>query len=236
MRTDTLDILAADALSAFSACNPLREVPAGRYAVMAYPRFPKLMHFSVRMFAVEGFGNVSLMQTRAMGLMRLMTLVFTPNMGKRVPLLLIDVMQMGRKNAAFVEYYDLTQGGCDAPCLQAAAETYRALPDYAEKPAWYVEERAPYSLIKGGDDKKALYAMLRDSVSAYAQTVAACTETGAENLTGLSAFIDRMVTDGNPSDATMTKVLGADGAKAFYTGVVMPKTHQPFGVKEGKES
>lgn len=218
-----------EGLSAFAACNPLKELPVGGYASMTYPKFPPLMRFRVRRYAVDGFGNVSVMYTRAMGLMQLATLVFTPNLGGSVPLLLADVMAMGKKRAAFVEYYDLTKDGARVPLLEEAAAPYRGLPEYPEKPAWYVGERAPYSLIKGGSDDDALCRMLRDAFAAYGKTVAACTERSDANLAGLSAFIDRMATDGNPSDATMTRVLGADGAKRFYTQVVMPQTYKNTG-------
>ncbi len=225
MTFDDLQGMIDEGLAAFSKENPLREVSIKQYASLSYPKLLPLMRFRVRMFASDGFGNVSVMHTRAMGMMQLATFVFTPNLGKSVPLLLVDVMKMGKKLAAFVEYYDLTANGCRAPLLARVAQKHEKLPDYPEKPAWYVSERAAYSLIKGGNSGVALSDMLSDTFAAYGKTAADCLDRNDGNLAQLVAFCARMVTEGNPSDATMTRVLGADGAKRFYSSVVMPPTY-----------
>ena len=217
-----------DALVAsFHGSVPVTELPAGEYAKLRYPRFPAVMRFAVRRYAAAGFGNLFSMYTRAMGgLMQLATLVFTPNCGTDAPLLLIDVMAFGKKRAAFVEYYDLTATGAACPALEAVASQYGALPDYAEKPAWYVAARTPYSLIKGGSDDARLIAMLTDSVAAYGATCAARCEFRMENCAGLRSFVDRMVEQGNPASATLEKVLGKERAEAFFRTAVMPATYQ----------
>lgn len=230
METETtfseIGTVLTEAKSLFSASVPLLNLPAGTYADMRYPKFPAIMRFRFERFAALGFGHVSAMRTRAMfGKMQLATLVFTPSAGTDVPLLLVDVMAFGKKRAAFVEYYDLTAKGADAAPLDAVAEKYRAVPDYPEKPAWYVGERTPYSLIKGGSDDGQLLSMLHDSVAAYAALCAERREAHPENLEKLSAFIERMATDGNPSAPTMEKVLGKAGADRFFREAVMPKTY-----------
>lgn len=217
-----LDKVLAAMVSAFGERVELVELPGGEYSSMRYPKFPPIMRFTVKRYAAGGFGNVFSMHTRAMGgMMRLMTLVFTPNLGANVPLLLVDVMAMGKKRAAFVEYYDLTTNGADCPALHDIAAKYKHLPDYPEKPAWYVGERTLYSLIKGGEDDEALVSMLMESVSAYAKACASASRDGA-NLAGLCAFVERMVREGNPSAATMEKVLGREGAERFFRTATMP--------------
>lgn len=211
---------------AFGRALPLTDLPLGERASMRYPALLPLMRFTARQYACPGFGNVFAMHTRAMGLMQLSTLVLTPNCGRDVPLLLIDVMRFGKKNAAFVEYYDCTAPGVTAPALSAVAEKYAALPDYAEKPAWYVGERAPYSLIKGGEDEAALLSMLSDSIEAYAASIREQTWERPENRAGLSAFIDRMLREGNPSSSTMERVLGKRGAAEFFLAAIMPKQYR----------
>jgi hypothetical protein len=137
------------------------------------------------------------------GMMKLATAVFTPNCGGEVPLLLIDVMVMKKKRAAFIEYYDCTADGAPAEALRRTAEKYASVAEYAEKPAWYVGERAPYSLIKGGSDEGALVRMLEASLRAYAEECAQAAPGGAGNLAGLETFVDRMVREGNPSSAPL---------------------------------
>ena len=212
----------------FAARIPLTQRPADGYARMRWPKLLPLMKFSVKEYAAPGWGNVFSMATNAMGgKMRLATLVLTPNLGAGVPLLLVDVMAMGKKRAAFVEYYDCTAQGAPASALRRAAAEFRPLPDYPEKSAWYVSERAPYSLIKGGSDDDALLRMLEGSLRAYAEDCAQAVPGGAGNLAGLETFIDRMVREGNPSSAALTRVLGKSGAEIFFRTAVMPAVYQP---------
>lgn len=226
MASYNLQSVLDETVSALMAHMPLSELSAGAYASMRYPKFPAMMRFSVRRYAAPGFGNAFSMYTRAMGgLMQLATLVLAPNAGTNVPLMLIDAMALGKKRAAFVEYYDCTAGGAGCPALSAVQTRYADLPDYPEKSAWYVGERMAYSLIKGGTDDARLAAMLRDSADAYAKACAAQADVRPENLTGLREFIDRMVSDGNPSSATMERVLGKEGAERFFRTVTMPSSY-----------
>ena len=168
----------------------------------------------------EGLGNLCVLKTRAMlGLMNLVTVVATPGSGKNVPFLLIDTMDMGKKHLCYVEYYDCTADGADKDLLLAASAPYADVADYAEKPAWYVKERMAGSLIKTGD-KARLEQMALDALKAYAAQAAAPVKAG--NIAGLQAFQQRMVKEGNPSTAALTKTLGREGAEEFFRTVVMP--------------
>ncbi len=224
MNLSNLETIAPKLTEIFNTVIPLKKLPSGPYAVMKYPRWPALMHFYVNHFFGTGFGHVFSMYTRALGgIMQLATLVFTPNEGTDVPLLLIDVMAMKRKFAAFVEYYDCTKNGAPAEAMEEIAKKYSSLPDYPEKPDWYVKERTPYSLIKGGKDENLLCAMLKDSVQAYARTCGLRHEPRSENRAGLSLFIERMAKEGNPSSAVLTKMLGRTGAEKFFRTMIMPE-------------
>ncbi len=151
----------------FGAKVALVPLDPGPYGAMAYPRWLPLLKFRVQWYGAAGYGNVFAMHTRDLGgRMELATLVFTPNVGGDVPLLLVDVMSMGKKRAAFVEYYDCTKDGAPGGALAATGAKFADLPDYPEKPAWYVARRTPYSLIKGGvgADGWRLWAMLAAAV------------------------------------------------------------------------
>lgn len=216
-----LDEMAAAFRQRYASCLPV-DVRA-----MQWPRAMPLMRFSARQYAVPGCGNLFCMSTRAAGgWVRLATFVCTPNAGTGVPVLLADVMAAGKKRAAYVEYYDCTSGGAKVPLLEQAAARWAGLPEYPERPAWYIEKRAPYSLIKGGNDESALARMLADSVSAYAEECARHTERSEENRAGLRAFADRMVRDGNPSSLALERTLGREGAEAFFRGMVMPADYR----------
>jgi hypothetical protein len=213
---------------------PLNGISAGEYAHMRWPRLLPLLRFGVRCFAAPSFGNITVMRTRSLlGLMKLSTTVFIPNRGVGAPLLLTDVMTFGGKSAVFAEFYDLTAGGVctderDAAELYEISKKYRTLPDYPEKPAWYVQERAPYSLIKGGKDRAALAEMLGETVRVYSHYCAGRAaqppqaDAARENLKGIAAFAGRMVILGNPSRSILEKTLGARGAENFFRNIVMP--------------
>lgn len=211
-------------LGAIKGYYPVREISARPYASMRYPRLLPMMRFRVRRYAIDGFGHLMVMQTRAMGgLMQLVTASFTPNSGVSVPYLLIDMMAMGKKRTVFVEYYDTTAMGVHPEQLYALHDRYADVPDYAEKPHWYVDERKRFSLIKGGTSEldARLTQMVTDSVTAYLE-VADQADRDPQNLRGLAAFADRMVREGNPSTGILEKVLGKEGAERFFREAVMP--------------
>ena len=206
-----------DAVAVLQEKFAVKEITPEKYRTMGN----LMMRFHLEQYAVEGLGNLCVLKTRAMlGLMNLLTVVVTPSSGKNVPFLLIDTMDMGKKHLCYVEYYDCTAGGADKDKLLAASAPYGDVADYAEKPAWYVQERMAGSLIKTGE-KARLDEMALDALKAYAQQAAAA-PVKPENAAGRQAFQQRMVQEGNPSTAALTKTLGQEGAEAFFRTVVMP--------------
>jgi hypothetical protein len=211
------EVIGLDAVAALKEKFTLKEVTPAQYKTMGNP----MMRFYLEQYEVEGLGNLCVLKTKAMlGLMKLVTVVVTPSSGRNVPFLLIDTMDMGKKHLCYVEYYDCTADGADRDLLLAASAPYGDVPDYAEKPAWYVKERMEGSLIKTGD-KARLEQMATDALQAYAQQAAAA-PVKAENIDGLKAFQRRMIEEGNPSTAALTKTLGQEGAEEFFRTVVMP--------------
>ena len=200
------------------------------YSEFAYPKHWKMMRFNTERYRIPGYGNFFTMLTDTIFGMKLLTCSFMPGEGISVPYLLIDMMTVGKKRTVFVEYYDCTADHPDLPELSRVAERYATLANYAEKPAWYIGERTEYSLITAGRkaDDETLTAMIRDSVAAYRAAVdAACSgdtdsSLAEQNRSGLLAFRERMVTEGNPSSSVMNRVFGQEGAKDFFTQCVMP--------------
>ncbi|MCQ2483534.1 MAG: hypothetical protein MJ153_08620 [Clostridia bacterium] len=194
------------------------------YASMKYPKLIPFMRFTTKRYHLDGFGSIMVMSTNAMGgLMKLLTVSFTPNEGLNVPFLLVDCMSMKKKKLAYVEYYDCTGKKLCFDELSSLAEKYTNVPDYAEKEAWYVKERMPASMIKGGEgvDSSTLLELAERSIDAYLELVGKA-EKDEQNLKGLKAFQERMVTEGNPSSETMNKVLGEEGQVKFFRDYVMP--------------
>lgn len=200
------------------------DITPGKYRAMKYPKLIPMMRFSVSCYEMGDLGHLMIMNTNGMGgAMKLQTLSFTPNTGKDIPYLLIDSMSMKKKALAYVEYYNCTQKELSFDSLRRIKEKYEGIPDYAEKDAWYIGERTKDSLIKGGEnaDEGLLFSMVRESIDAY---LAAAKDAPSDesNLAGLKAFQDRMLKEGNPSEATMVKVLGKEGYEEFYRSCIMP--------------
>ena len=198
-------------------------VPDDEYTDFSYPKLIKLMRFHTDRFIVNDFGHLFLMHTKTAFGMELLTCSFMPNTGKGVPYLLIDTMTVGKKRCVFVEYYDMTADLNDQSELIEVGEKYKDLSDYTEKPAWYIDKRQRYSLIKGGTaaDDDVFRNMMIDSVNAYHKAVMKA-EVKADNLLGLESFRERMIRDGNPSSSVLNKVFGEKGAEEFFCKCVMP--------------
>lgn len=193
----------------------------GEYAHLKYPKHLSMMKMDVYQYTLAGFGSIMVMNTSMMSLMKLSTVSFTPNQGKDVPFLLVDSMSMMNKRLAYVEFYNTTAK--NYPTLVQLAGKYQKIKDYPEKDAWYVPERMKGSLIKCGTKKEEdmLMDMILDALSSYRQVIDKA-EVDSENQKRLASFATRMVQEGNPSSATLEKVLGKEKAEDFFHKVVMP--------------
>lgn len=199
------------------ACEKL---PEDSWTDMSFPNLIKLMRFRVDRYSLEGFGKLMTMHTTTKMGMELLTMSFMPSSGLTVPYLLIDAMSTKNKRCVFVEYYGCGNDSLENNALEELYETYRLLPDYSEKPNWYVGERESYSLIKTGKESQ-LVSMAEDSVKAYLSMIPNAHED--ENYKKqLAAFRQRMIDEGNPSSSTMHLLLGKIGAERFMKSVVMP--------------
>lgn len=225
--SDFTEVFYEEIKNAFESSNGIYKVTdttVPEYATMKYPKLLPMMKFTTKRYRVAGFGSVMVMSTKAMGgLMKLLTVSFTPFEGADMPFLLIDCMSMKKKKLAYVEYYDCTSKALDFENLNALCEKYRNVPDYDEKPAWYVKERMKCSLIKGGSNvnEDDLLSIVKESFSLYMNLTQGITRAD-KNIEGLKKFQNRMLTEGNPSEGTMSKVLGKEGQEVFFKSYVMP--------------
>ena len=188
------------------------------YKSMKYPSAIPIMRFNTSQFRVAGMGNLFIMETNVMmGLMKLSTVVFTPLAKTALPFLLIDGMIMGKKNLCYVEYYDLTPDDCDIAGSQTQRAEFADIPDYHEREAWYISRRTPYSLIKGGKgvDGQALEEMVLACVGRYLASEKPC-DNPEKHYLNLADFQHEMLKKGNPSSATLKRLLGEEGAERMF--------------------
>ncbi|MDO5291739.1 MAG: hypothetical protein Q4F05_03210 [bacterium] len=223
-----LSAVTKEVMDRFAAVFPLQDVTPRQYAYVQYPKVIALMRFQIKQYKAGGFGNVMVMNTKAVGgMMELATIVFTPTEGIAMPLLLLDGMLMPKKREAvcFVEYYDCTKDGVtDTREFNEVALKYKEYPEYKEDPAWYVSRRTPYSLIKSDRNDNqghGVEMMMLDTIDAYVKTAKAAPKE-QQDFIKLREFQQKMIKLGNPSTSTLEKVLGKRGAEIFFETVVMP--------------
>ena len=101
-------------LAAIGALYPLRELDCGAFAKQKVSG----MNFSIRRFAAQDLGSVSVMRANGFfGLMQMDTLIITPT-ERDLPLFSYDrVFAMGNDTLIF-ELYDTLLGTCDLTALQ----------------------------------------------------------------------------------------------------------------------
>ncbi|KAG4091242.1 hypothetical protein H8356DRAFT_1708810 [Neocallimastix lanati (nom. inval.)] len=122
------------------------------------------MKFNTKRYKIPGFGHFMTMHTKKLFNMELLTTSFMPGEGVSIPYLLIDIMTFGKKRTIFIEYYDCTANHPSMKNLEAVKDLYNDIPEYQEKPNWYVKERASYSLIQEDEN---LSDMIVNSIKAY---------------------------------------------------------------------
>lgn len=214
LRENILQIYAEDGI---------REVPKDEYSAAKYPKLLPVMSFVNDRYLLPGFGHMMIMHTTSKIGMELLTVAMMPFAGGNVPFMLADIVKNKEKRNVLVEYYDCTKARNEQPLLKETAAKYAGLADYHEKPAWYVAERAPYSLIKEGTEKddEQLCECILENFRAYRSSALAAAADEA-NLEGLKVFRERMIHEGNPATEILNKVLGKEGAVTFFKKCVMP--------------
>ena len=219
-----LEIIREQMTNAFLAGGAGERKDIDGYTDFKYPKILPMMKFHVERYYVPGFGHLMTMNTKTSFGMKLLTVSFMPGeKGGSVPYCLMDLMTVGRKLTVFVEYYECGKKLPEFTKLNEVHDKFGSLTEYEEKPKWYVGERAPYSLIKCGtkDQEDVFTDMVLSSVDAYRDEVRQAS-FDEPDLSGLEAFRDRMINEGNPSSPVLEKVFGKEGAKDFFLKCVMP--------------
>ena len=223
-----LDILTKEIIESLGKHMRMTEKTPKQYLHMSYPKLLPIMRFETHQYDVEQFGTVTTFQTRRLGgKMQLSTMVCTPSKGLEIPLLVVDCMVMPKKQRAlcFVEFYDCTEKGMgDTRLFEGLHNRYSNYPDYEEKRAWYVKERAPYSMIKSDlawQQGYGVQKMVRDTMEVYT-LVAKHARKDGRNIRKIRELQQRMVEDGSPAKPILEKVLGKKEAESFFRTVVMP--------------
>lgn len=202
-------------LSVIAESFPLTELSCEEYAKLKVSG----MHFSIRRFAAEGLGSISLMVAKGFfGLMKMDTMIITPT-AVDMPLFSYDrVHAMGNDTLIF-ELYDTLLENTDLSPLEEVKTKAAYLPDHDWGAHWYDAIKLPVSLSKKG--KKSHSADFDTTAIHYlAQYLSvaktAPTTDAAPKREKAAVYVEGLLKNGGPSTDVFKKSIGEENtAKVF---------------------
>lgn len=192
-----------------------------------YPKGIHLLKFNIEQYEIKELGNLAILQGKGMGVMKMMTAVFTPYAQKDSPLVIMDFIQMANKRTVFVEFY--TQHMTQQDNVKALENRlkkleiqYSKIPNYIEKPNWYTPLRNVYSPLKQATSKvdDVLEEMVLNYLQVYLEYVSQNKGQISNRNAKLEAFINDLIYKGNPSQDIMEKALGKQGTEKLFKEVI----------------
>ena len=202
-------------LAAIDAAWPLRERDAGEYAQTTVNG----MAVTVRCFAAEGLGNVSIMHSGMPGMIEMDTLVVNP-FQRDMPLFSYDRILAGGKDTLFLELYDtkLTHVPDTAGLARLKADC-ADLPDVPAKPAWYDDLLYSESILKvaPGELTPRLDALTEGYLAEYLRmTALAPLCDAAEKKKAASAYTEGLLNNGGASTDVFLKAKGKEFTQGLF--------------------
>ena len=206
-------------LKAIGEQFPLNELSCGEFAQQKVSG----MKFTIRRFAAEGLGSVSVMTAVGFfGLMKMDTLIITPT-EKDMPLYSYDrVLAMGNDTLIF-ELYDTLLGETELSSLEKVKETYKELPDHDLGKHWYDDIKLSVSLSKKGKKvhSAAFDKCTLEYLKAYleaAKTAAGC--DAAQKREKASVYVEGLLRNGGPSTDVFKKGIGEEKTAELFRKVL----------------
>lgn len=192
-----------------------------------YPKLIHLLKFNIEKYEVKELGNMAILQGRGFGLMKMITVVFTPSFKKDIPLVIIDFIKMANKRTVFIEFYSnhIVEKNHTIALdsrLKKIHKKYSNIENYIENPNWYTPLRNEFSPLKKGtkNDDSLLCQMVLESLDAYLDCVSEDESEMDIKNKQLECFINDLINKGNPSTSVLEKALGKEETRRFFEDVV----------------
>lgn len=192
-----------------------------------YPKYIHFLKFNIEQYNIDGLGNMAILNGRAWGVMKLITVVFTPNYSKDIPFVIIDFIKVGSKITVFVEFYlEHMIRRDDArdfeSKLKYLSSKYNNIENYIEEPNWYTYIRSKYSPLKKGrkKDESILCEMVLEYLEIYLDCVCNCKLANSNANKHLEELIDDLIYKGNPSTSILEKSLGKEETERLFKEVI----------------
>ena len=206
-------------LAAIGSAFPLTELDCGEYAALKVSG----MNFTVRRFAAERLGSVSVMRAKGFfGLMKMDTLIITPTQAD-MPLLSYDrVLAMGNDTLIF-ELYDTLLGECNLMPLAEEKKAAASLPDHDLGAHWYNSIKLPESFAKKG--KKQHTAAFDAAAERYLAAYLACAKQAAAcesepKREKAAVYVNGLLEQGGPSTDVFMKGIGKEKTADLFRRVL----------------
>lgn len=192
-----------------------------------YPKFIHIMKFNIEQYEILGLGNMAILQGKGFGLMKILTVVFTPSIKRDIPFVIVDFIKMVNKRTVFVEFYTNHVIKKDSihnleNKLKKLSVKYGDIENYIEEPNWYTNLRNVYSPLKKStkEQEQLLYEMVIEYLQAYLSCVSNSTRETESKNTQLEGFINDLIYKGNPSTRVLKKALGEEDTIKLFNEII----------------
>lgn len=192
-----------------------------------YPKSIHLLKFNIEQYEIKNLGNLAILKGKGLGIMKMLTVVFTPSITKDIPLVIIDFIKMANKRTVFIEFYtnhiiqkDSINGLENR--LEKLNIKYEYIENYIERINWYTTLRNKYSALKKSTKKydKILYEMVLENLEEYLSYVQNIKIESKEKNTKLETFINDLIYKGNPSTSVLEKALGKEETIKLFKEII----------------
>ena len=192
-----------------------------------YLKFIHLIKFNLEQYEVKDLGNMAVLEGRGFGIMKMITVVFTPNARKDIPLVIIDFIKMANKRTVLVEIYSnhvmqKSELKEFEEKLKKLNIKYSNIENYKENPNWYTPLRNKLSPLKKGtkEQESELCEMVLEYLQEYLDYASKAKSNMDIDNCQLKDFINNLIYKGNPSASILEKTLGKEETKRLFQDVV----------------
>lgn len=192
-----------------------------------YPKSIHLLKFNIEQYEIKNLGNLAILKGKGLGIMKMLTVVFTPSITKDIPLVIIDFIKMANKRTVFIEFYTnhiIQKDGINGleNRLEKLNIKYEYIENYIERINWYTTLRNKYSALKKSTKKydKILYDMVLENLEEYLSYVQNIKIESNEKNTKLETFINDLIYKGNPSTSVLEKALGKEETIKLFKEII----------------
>lgn len=192
-----------------------------------YPKSIHLLKFNIEKYEIKNLGNMAILKGKGFGVMKMLTVVFTPSIKKDIPFVIIDFINMLNKRTVFIEFYTnhITQKDSVRELenkLKILNDKYKSIENYIEKANWYTPLRNKYSPLKKSTKKEdfILYEMVLENLEEYLSYTQHIKVENKEKNLQLQSFINDLIYKGNPSTYILEKSLGKEETVRLFKEVI----------------